>query len=122
VAPLEACVARSQRAVTAAVEAGVSAAALAPANSSIADAQDASDEAKRLAQQNKPQEAVEQAAKGLEECDKIEAMVAKADEDTAERKARGQLATEAEPRIAEAAACGDVAGHAVRHVSSPGSK
>jgi len=118
VAPLEACVARSQRAVTAAVEAGVSAAALAPANSSIADAQDALDEAKRLAQQNKPQEAVEQAAKGLEECDKIEAMVAKAHQDTAERKARAQLATEAEARIAQTAACVDGARQAVRHIST----
>ncbi len=76
--PLEECVARSQRAVTVAAEAGVSAGTLAPAHSSIADAQDALDEAKRLAQQNRPQEAAEQATKGLEECDKIDAMVAKA--------------------------------------------
>src|SRR5262252_1236694 len=69
-APLEECVARSQRAVTMAAEAGVSAGTLAPANSSMADAQDALDEAKRLAQQNRPQEATERAIKGLEECDK----------------------------------------------------
>src|SRR5919109_4524199 len=86
-APLEECVARSQRAVTAAAEAGVSAGALAPANSSIADAQDALDEAKRLVQQNRSQEAAEQATKGLEECGKIDAMVAKAHQDMAERKA-----------------------------------
>src|SRR5712691_8494502 len=49
-APLEECVARSQRAVTMAAETGMSAGALAPANSSIADAQDALDEAKRLVQ------------------------------------------------------------------------
>jgi hypothetical protein len=115
-APLEECVARSQRAVSAAAEAGVSAAALAPANSSIADAQDAVDEGKRLAQQNQPQAAVEQAAKGLEECDKIDAMVAKAQQDTVERKARAQLATEAEARIAQTAACVDGARHAVRSI------
>src|SRR5215510_9891496 len=117
-APLEECVARSQRAVTAAVEAGVSAGPLAPANSSIADAQDALDEAKKLAQQNKPQEAAEQAAKGLEECDKIDAMVAKAHQDTAERKARAQLAAEAEVRIAQTAACVDGVRQAVPHIST----
>ena len=118
-APLEECVARSQRALTAAAEAGVSAAALAPANSSMADAQDALDEAKRLAQQNKPQEATEQATKGLEECEKIDTMVAKAHQDTAERKARAQLATEAEARIAQTAACVDEVRQAV---STPRSK
>jgi len=109
-APLEECVARSQRAVTAAAEAGVSAGALAPANSSIADAQDALDEAKRLAQQNKPQAAAEQATKGLEECEKIDA------------KARAQLATEAEARIAQTAACVDEARQAVRNISTARSK
>ena len=121
-ASLEECVARSQRAVTAAAEAGVSAAALAPANSSIADAQDALDEGKRLAQQNKPQETVEQAAKGLEECEKIDAMVAKARQDTAERKARAQLATEAEARIAQTAACVDGARQAVRNIRTARSR
>jgi hypothetical protein len=112
--PLEECVARSQRAVTMAAEAGVSAGALAPANSSIADAQDALDEARKLAQQNKPQEAMEQASKGLEECEKVDAMVAKARQETAERQARVQLATEAEARIAQTAACLDGIRQAVR--------
>ena len=120
--PLEECVARSQRAVTMAAEAGVSAGTLAPANSSIADAQDALDEAKRLTQQNRMQEAAEQATKGLEECEKIDAMVAKAHQDTAERKARAQLATEAEARIAQTAACVDEARQAVRNISTARSK
>jgi hypothetical protein len=101
-----------------AAEAGVSAGALAPANSSLADAQDALDEAKRLAQQNSPQEATEQATKGLEECDKIDAMVTKAHQDTAERKARAQLATEAEARITQTAGCIDGARQAVRSIST----
>src|SRR5215831_10559739 len=103
-------------------ETGVSAKALAPANSSLADAQDALDEAKRLAQQNRPQEAAEQATKGLEECDKIDAMVAKAHQDTVERKARAQLATEAEARITQTAACVDGVRQAVRHISTNRSK
>jgi Cu2+-containing amine oxidase len=117
-APLEECVARSQRAVTMAAEAGVSAGTLAPANSSIADAQDALDEVKKLTQQGKPQEAVERATKGLEECEKVDAMVAKARQDTAERKARAQLATEAETRIAQTATCVDGARQAVRSMST----
>jgi hypothetical protein len=121
-APLEECVARSQRAVAMAVEAGVSAGSLAPANSSIADAQDALDEAQKLAPQNKPQEATEQATKGLEECEKIDAMVAKARQDTAERKVRAQLATEAEAHIAQTVACVDEARQAVRSLRTTRAK
>ena len=121
-APLEECIARSQRAVTMAAEAGVSAGALAPTNSSLADAQDALDEAKRLAQQLKPQAVAEQATKGLEECEKIDTMVAKARQDTAERKARAQLATDAEARIAQTVACVDGARQAVRNMSTTWSK
>ena len=63
-AALEECAARSQRAVTAAADVGVSTGALAPINSSIADAQDALDEAKKLAQQSKQQEAAAPLRKG----------------------------------------------------------
>jgi hypothetical protein len=117
-APLEECVARSQRAVATAAEAGVSAGTLAPANSSIADAQDALDETRKLAQQNKPQEATERATRGLEACAKIDTMVVKARQDTAERKARAQLASEAEARIAQTAACVDGARQVVRRISA----
>ena len=121
-AALEECVARSQRVVTAAADAGVSAGALAPINSSIADAQDALDETKKLVQQSKPQDAAERATQGLEECDKIAAMVAKAHQDTAERKVRAQLASEAEIRMAPTAACVDGARQAVRSASAAGAK
>ena len=117
-APLEECMTRSQRAVTMAAEAGVSGGALAPANSSMADAQDALDEAKKLTQQNKVQEAIEKAARGLEECEKIDAMVAKARQDTAERKARAQLVIDAETRIAQTAACVEAARQAARSTST----
>ena len=121
-AHLAECIARSQRTVAMAAETGISAGALAPANSSIADAQDALDEAKRLSQQNRLQEATEQATKGLEECEKVDTMVAKAHQDTVERKARAQLATEAEARIAQTAACVDGARQAVRNISTTRSK
>src|SRR5262249_47411561 len=67
-------------------------------------------------------EAAEQATKGLEECEKIDAMVAKAHQDTAERKARAQLATEAEARIAQTAACVDGARQAMRSRSTTQAK
>jgi hypothetical protein len=121
-AALEECAARSQRAVTAAADAGVSAGALAPINSSIADAQDALDEAEKLAQQSKQQEAAERTTQGLEECEKIDAMVAKARQDTAERKVRAQLVTEAEVRLGPTATCIDGARQAVRRVSAVGAK
>jgi hypothetical protein len=101
-----------------AAAAEVSAGALAPAYSSIADAQDALDEAKRLAQQNKLLEATEQASKGLEGCEKIDAMVAKARQATAERKVRAQLAAEAELRIAQTAACIDRVRQGMRSTSA----
>lgn len=116
------CVARSRRAVTMAAAAEVSTGVLAPAQSSIADAQDALDEAKDLAQQHRLQEATEQATKGLEGCEKIDTMVAQARQATAERKVRAQLAAEAEVRIAQTAACIDAARQGVRGTSTTRSR
>jgi len=121
-AALEECVARSQRVVTAVADAGVSAGALAPINSSIADAQDALEEAKKLAQQSKQQEAAVRITQGLEECEKIDAMVVRVRQDTAERKVRAQLATEAEARIGPTATCIDSARQALHRVSAAGAK
>jgi hypothetical protein len=121
-AALEECATRSQRAVTAAADAGVSAGALAPINSSIADTQDALDEAKKLVQQSKQQEAAERITQGLEECEKVDAMVVKARQDTAERKVRAQLVSRAEARMGPTATCIDGARQAVRRVSAAGAK
>src|SRR5215510_9240794 len=75
-AAMQECVARAQGAVNAAAAGGVSTAALAPANSSIADVRDAGDEATKLGQHGKQQEATDRATKGMEERAKIDAMVA----------------------------------------------
>jgi hypothetical protein len=96
----------------------VSTGVLAPAQSSLADAQDALDEAKGLAQQHRPQEATEQATQGLEGCAKIDAMVAQARQATAERKVRAHLAAEAEVRIAQTAVCIEAARQGVRSTST----
>src|SRR5437763_14778489 len=61
---MDECIARSQGAVNAAAAAGASMGALPPANSSMADAQNALDEDKTLAQKGKKQEAVERPKKG----------------------------------------------------------
>ena len=121
-ATMEECIARSQGAVNAAAAAGVSAATLAPANSSIADVQDAVDEVTKLVQQGKPQEAADRATKWLEECEKIDSMVAKARQDEAERKLRVQMASEAETRIAWTVACIDGARQAIGRASTAGVK
>ena len=116
------CVARAQEAVNAAAAAGVSTGALAPANSSIADIQDALDEGTKLAQQGKQQEAAERATQGLAECDKIATMVEKARQDAAERKVRAQMASEAETRLAWTVACVDGARRAIGGASTAGVK
>lgn len=121
-AAIEECIARAQGAVNAAVAAGISAGALAPASSSIADLQDALDEAKKLSQQGKQQEAADRATRGLAECAKIESMVAKARQDVAERKVRAQMASEAETRLAWTVACVDGARQAIGSASVAGVK
>jgi hypothetical protein len=121
-AAIEECVARAQGAVNAAAAAGVSAGPLAPANSSIADIQDALDEATKLAQQGKQQEAADRATKGLEECEKIATMIAKARQDAAERKVRAQMASEAETRLAWTVTCVDGARQAIGSASVAGVK
>ena len=119
---MEECIARAQGAVNAAAAAGVSAGTLAPANSSIADAQDALDEVKKLAQQGKQREAAERATQGLAECEKIDAMVAKASQEAAERKVRAQMASEAETRIEWTVTCVNGTRRAIGSASVAGVK
>lgn len=121
-AALQACITRSQRGVQAAAEAGMSAAPLAPIHSGIADAQDAMEEGTRLAQQGKPQEAAARLAAALAECDTLDAMLAKARQDAAERRVRVQMMSEAEARLASTATCIDRAQQAFRQASTPAAR
>ncbi|MGE3538900.1 MAG: hypothetical protein AB7N91_15895 [Candidatus Tectimicrobiota bacterium] len=111
------CVERSQRAVQQAMEAGVSAGALAPASSGIADAQDTMDEVQQLVRQGKTQEASERATQGAEACEKIDALVVKGRQDDMERKARAHMAMEAEGRLPAITACLDEARRVLRQVT-----
>jgi hypothetical protein len=115
---LEECITRTQGGVKAATEAGVSAGLLAPINSSIADAQDAVDDGKRLAQQGQQQAATERLTQGLGECAKLDTMIVKVRQDAVERQARSQLAADAEARLASTATCIDGARQAVRSASA----
>jgi hypothetical protein len=121
-AAMEECIARAQAAVNAAAAAGVSAGALAPAKSSIADLQGALDEAKKLAQQGKQQDAAERVTQGFAECEKIATMVAQARQDVAEREGRAQMASEAETRLAWTVACVAGARQAIGSASVAGVK
>lgn len=104
-ATLEECIDRAQRTIKAAADTGVSAGALAPANSALADAQDAVDDVRSFLQQGKTQEAIEGITLGGEECEKIEMMVAKGRQEALERKARAQLLLEAEGRMSAVTTC-----------------
>ena len=116
-APLAECVARSQRTITAAAEAGVGAGGLAPANSSMADAQDALDEARSWRSRTSRRKRLSRRP-GDWRSAKRSMPWWRRRQDTVERKARAQLATEAEARIAQTAACVDGARQAVRSVST----
>ncbi len=104
---LAACVSRSQQMVTSALDAGVSAGPLAPANSRIADAQDMLETAQHLLQQQHLPEADARAVQGLTACESVAQMVAKACQHAAERKAQTRRSSEAERRVVQIVACLD---------------
>lgn len=104
---LDTCIARSQRTIANATGPDISAGDLAPANSMLADAQEASEEAKKLTQQVKDHEALTLANKALSACEKIDGMVAKAWQDAATRKSRVQATAQVERRMMQMAPCLD---------------
>ena len=104
---LDTCIARSQRTIATTTGPQISAGDLAPANSTLADAQEASEEVKKLTQQGKDPEALTLANKALSACDKIDAMVARARQDATTRKSRVQASAQVEIRIMQMAPCLD---------------
>lgn len=111
---LDSCIVRSQRTIASATGPEISAGDLAPANSILADAQDASEEAKKLTQQGKDLEALTVANKALGECEKIDGMVAKARQDAATRKSRVQATAQVETRMMQVTPCLDNARQTLR--------
>jgi hypothetical protein len=104
---LDACIARSQQTIAAATGPEMSAGDLAPANSSLADAQDAAEEGKKLTAQGKEREATALVRKALEDCNKIDGMVAKARQEAATRKSRVQATAQVETRMMQITPCLD---------------
>jgi hypothetical protein len=121
-AALEACIERSENTVDDALSAGVSAGDVAPANSSLADAEDALDEGQTLLDEGKEQEAIELLTKAIAECNKIDAMIAQARQGSTERTTRAQMVTDAEGRITQLTPCLDTVRQTVNAASKAKAK
>lgn len=119
-AALQDCINRSQRTVDAALNAGVSAGNMAPANSAIGDALDAADEAQKLLQDGKNQEAMDRLNQALEECNKIEAMARKASDDFFAEAERAKMLADAEERIGQITPCVENARRAIDSAKAAG--
>jgi nucleoid-associated protein YgaU len=107
---------RSQGVVEAALKAGASAGEMAPANTGIADIQEALESARKLLKDGKNKEAMERASKGLEDCNKTEAMATQAREAAMERSRRAQ----AEARIGQVTPCIEAARKAIQSAETAG--
>jgi LysM repeat protein len=115
-AALEDCVIRSQEVIEAALRAGASVGYMAPSSSSVADAQDALDEARQLLQEGKNQEAMDRATQALDECSKIEAMALKARDESLQARTRAQ----AEARMGQVTPCITAARQAIVSAEAAG--
>lgn len=102
------------------MQAGAGAGAMGPANSSIADAQDALDEARKLLQEGKNKEAMDRANQALEDCNKIEAMVQKAKDEAMARAAQARLLADTEARLAQLTNCVENAQRAIQAAKNAG--
>ena len=119
-AALEDCILRSQRVVGMAASAGVSGGSLGPSNSALADAQEALEESRRLLQQGKNQEAMDQATQALEDCNKIEAMVKQASDEHRALAEKARMQAEAEARLGRLSPCIESARRAIAAAKSAG--
>ena len=119
-AALEDCVKRSQGVVEAALKAGASAGEMAPANTGIADAQEALEGARKLLKDGKNKDAMDRASKGLEDCNKTEAMAAQARDAALERARKAQMQAQAEARIGQVMPCIEAGRKAIQSAEAAG--
>lgn len=101
IAALDDCIKRSDAVVQAALAAGASSVDMAQSSSAIAAARGALDDARKLLQEGKNQAAMDRLMTALEDCNKLEAMAAKARDASLERKQRAA----AEAGLARIAPC-----------------
>jgi nucleoid-associated protein YgaU len=106
--------------VDAAMKAGASAGDMAPVNTSLADAQEALEDVKKLVQQGKLQEAMDRLSKALEDCNKLEAMAIKARDAALERATKARLRAQAEGRLSQVGPCIDAARQAIASAETAG--
>jgi nucleoid-associated protein YgaU len=119
-AALADCVTRTQGVVDAGMKAGASAGDMAPVNTSLADAQEALEEAKKLVQQGKLTEAMERVSKALDDCNQLEAMAQKARDAALERSTKARLRAQAEGRLSQVGPCIDGARQAITSAEAAG--
>jgi len=120
VSALADCITRTQGVVDAGLKAGASAGEMAPVNTSLTDAQEALEDAKKLVQQGKLDEAMERVSKALEDCNKLEAMAMKARDAALERAAKARARTQAEARMSQVGPCIDGARQAITSAEAAG--
>jgi nucleoid-associated protein YgaU len=120
VSTLNDCITRTQGVVDAAMKAGASAGDMAPVNTSLADAQEALEEAKKLVQQGKIQEAMDRVNKGLEDCNQLEASAIKARDAALERSSKARMRAQADGRLSQVGPCIDAARQAVTSAEAAG--
>jgi hypothetical protein len=120
VSALADCITRTQGVVDASMKAGASAGDMAPVNTSLADAEEALEEAKTLEQQGKLEAATERASKGLDDCNKLEAMATQAREAGLARAAKGRARTQADARLSQVGPCIDGARQAITSAEAAG--
>jgi len=99
------CIARTQRTVDAAMSAGASAGEMGPTSTGLADARDAADDAQKLLQAGKPQEANERLTKALEDCQKLDTQAVQARDAALARQAQARARLRAEQRLQQVNPC-----------------
>ena len=112
------CITQSQQTLDATTGPEISGADLAPANSTLADAQDASEAGKKLIDQGQEREAVALLSKALGDCHKIAGMAAQVRQDASTRTSRMRDTVQVETRMMQIMPCMDTMRQTLR---GPGS-
>jgi nucleoid-associated protein YgaU len=114
------CLARTQRTVENAMSAGASAGEMGPTSTGLVDAREALDEARKLVQSGKLQDADERVTKGLDDCQKLEAMAAQARDAALARQAQARARAQAEQRLQTVMPCLEAARQALQAATAAG--
>lgn len=117
---LDDCIKRSDAVVQAALAAGASANDMAPSSNAVAEARNTLNAARQLLQEGKNQAAMDRLVAALEECNKIEAMAAKARDASLARAAQAKQRAEAEAALARLAPCIENATRAIDSAEKAG--